>query len=171
MLLQQNSELKLGIEKIKPFMTGMNLYKKLGTSTKSFDISNALINPPEKCGYSLRTFQLVGNYIEMRKDKKVEVKIKIEDLRKIQINPAAKKAIHAYKSNVSSIPNSENLINKQKKDQVNEYVNFQLVCENLCLDLIAHSYISYISFYEGINEFLKYQKMKAINEFLYHCYN
>lgn len=149
----------------------MNLYKKLGSGKRYFDPSKANENPPESCGYSLRFFQLVGNCIEVRINKKVEMKININDLNQILIPPQTRKFIAKYKRDVTTKPNSGNLISTVKSNEINEYVNFQLVLEKTSIDLIAHNYMAYISFADGIEAFLRYKKNKTVNEFLFHCYN
>ena len=149
----------------------MNIYKKLGNNKKVFELARAEEIPPESCGYLPRFFQLSGNQIEIRKDKMIEMKIKVDELNQILITPLTRQAIQKYKKNVSKKPNSINLISKQRSTENLEYVNFQLVLENTMLDLIAHNYMTFISFSEGIDELLKYKKNKSINEFLFHVHN
>ena len=170
-LLPQNSDLRIAVDKVKPFILGLSLFKKIGNSTKNFNPKNAVEFPPENCGFKLRYFQLTGNCIEVRKDKKVEMRIAVSELNKILINPQLKHAITKYKENISTRPNSHLLINKQKSEEANEFVCFQLVLEKSCLDLIANNYMTYISFADGIEELLRYKKNKSINEFLFHCHN
>lgn len=99
------------------------------------------------------------------------MKIDLKDLCKILITPQTRQAINKYKKGISTRPNSSLLISKQKTDEEKEYVNFQLVLEKNCIDLIAHNYMTFISFSDCIEEFIKFKKNKSINEFLFHCYN
>lgn len=170
-LLPLTPELQIAIDRVKPFITGLNIYKKLGNSKRTFDPKNAFEAPPESCGYSIRFFQLAGNSIEIRKEKKVEMKVPLVELNKILITPQTRLAITKYKKSISTRPNTNLLVSKQKSEESNEYVNFQLVLEKTCLDLIAHNYMAYISFADGIEEFVKYKNNKTINEFLFQCYN
>ena len=162
-LLQQNSELKLGIDKVRPFVNGLNVYKKLSKGKKNFDIALAKDISPQSCGYAIRTFHLNGNILEIKKDKKIETKINVGDLNQILITPQVTKIIQKYKKNISTKPNSLSLITSQKSEENNEFVNFQLILEKDSIDLLAHNYMTFISFSEGIEELCKYKKNKILN--------
>ena len=119
----------------------------------------------------MRSFHLNGSILEIKKDKKVESKINVNDLNQILITPQVNKIIQKYKKNISTRPNSLSLITKQKSEENNEFVNFQLVLEKDSFDLLAHNYMTFISFSEGIEELCKYKKNKSLNEFLFFCNN
>lgn len=145
----------------------MPIYKKHGSSlNKIFDVSKAKENPPESCGYAQRTIYLNDNYIEFKKDRKVEYKVKVSDLKSILLAPQTKKMIAKYKKNISTNPNSNQLISKQKQDEINEFVQFKLILENESLDLIAHNFIAFISFNDSVEELVKYKKQKSLEDIL-----
>lgn len=150
----------------------MNIYKKHAPNVKKqFDPIKSKENPPETCGYAFRGVYLNNGYIEFKKDKKVESKVKVLDLKSILLTPQMKKLITQYKKNVSTRPNSSLLIDtKSKLEENKEYVMFKLILENDSIDLIAHNYIAFICFNDGIEELISYKKSKTLEEFLELCY-
>lgn len=146
----------------------MTIMKRFASNlSKTFDPSKAKENPPESCGYAQRVVQLNDFHIEFKKERKVESKVKLLNLNSILITPQMKKLITQYKKNVSSIPNSNMLISKQKNDELNEYVQFKLITTNDSIDLIAHNYMAFISFNDAVEELIKLKKNKTLDDFIY----
>lgn len=166
-LNRQNSEVKLSLEKMEPFVYGMIIFKKFGNSlSKVFDPSKSLEFPPESCGYAVRTVILNNGMLEFRKERKVELKIKASELKSVLISPQIKKLINQYKKNVSTRPNSNTLLSKQKRDESTQFVQFKLIIESESIDLIAHNYMAFISFNDSVEELVKYKDNKSLEEFL-----
>lgn len=163
-----SEEYKLIMEKIHPFISGMVILRRFSSNlTKSFDPMKAKENPPESCGYTKRFVQINGQFIEFKRDRKVESKVKLADLNSILLAPQMKKVIVQYKKNVSTRPNSSLLISRQKQDEVSEYVQFNLITATDSIDLIAHNYMAFISFNDAIEELLKLKKNKLLDDFIY----
>lgn len=170
-LNSQSSEFKLIYEKIQPFLLGMSIYKRFSSNlSKQFDPQSSKQNPPESCGYAQRLVQLNGNQLEFKKERKVEMKISVYDLKSILLTPVMKKMIAFYKSNVSTRPNSTMLISKVRLDEGNEYVQFKLITSNDSVDLIAHNYMAFISFNDAVEKIIELKKNKQIDDFLYLLY-
>ena len=141
----------LTIQKLRPLITGINLYKRFNnnfySNTKDFDPLNCLNNPPENCGYGMRMFKLNP------KNKHLEIKIlnqtnknhfesseSIFNIKNILLGKFANKIIKLKeKKNLEFDYQTQFLLN-------NDFICFSLVFNDYKIDLIAPNYLIYNNF-------------------------
>ena len=139
------------IQKLRPLITGMNLYKRFNnnfySNVKDFDPLNCLNNPPENCGYGMRNFKL------NTKKKTLEIKIlnqinknhfefsdSIFNIKNILLGKFANKIIKLKeKKNFEFDFQSQFLLN-------NDFICFSLVFNDYKIDLIAPNFFIFNNF-------------------------
>ena len=138
------------IQKLRPLITGMNLYKRFNNNfynVKDFDPLNCLNNPPENCGYGMRNFKL------NTKKKTLEIKIlnqinknhfefsdSIFNIKNILLGKFANKIIKLKeKKNFEFDFQSQFLLN-------NDFICFSLVFNDYKIDLIAPNFFIFNNF-------------------------
>jgi len=100
--------------------------------------------------------------IKHSKNKNIEMKISLINIKKILLSTESRKIINKLK-NLSSKPNCLNNVFNH------DYIPFSLIIENNAIDLIAQSYQIYSCFSQAIEEIIKYKK--NINEIVYYIEN
>ena len=141
----------LTIQKLRPLINGINLYKRFNnnfySNSKDFDPLNCLNNPPENCGYGMRMFKLNP------KNKHLEIKIlnqtnknhfesseSIFNIKNILLGKFANKIIKLKeKKNFEFDFQSQFLLN-------NDFICFSLVFNDYKIDLIAPNYFIFNNF-------------------------
>lgn len=138
------------IQKLRPLITGINLYKRFNNNfynVKDFDPLNCLNNPPENCGYGMRNFKL------NTKKKTLEIKIlnqinknhfefsdSIFNIKNILLGKFANKIIKLKeKKNFEFDFQSQFLLN-------NDFICFSLVFNDYKIDLIAPNFFIFNNF-------------------------
>ncbi len=152
--------MSLAVEKIKPLIEGMNLYKRYNnisiSKLKQFDPANVTSNPPESCGFNMRNFKVnpTEEIIEIKnlKTKIVEQKVNINNLKTIVLTNSAKQIIKNKKS-LTKKPNSE-----IEKLVQNDYIAFNIVYTEGSLDMIAPNFALFSTFQVAIEELIKHKK-------------
>ena len=138
------------IQKLRPLITGINLYKRFNNNfynVKDFDPLNCLNNPPENCGYGMRNFKL------NTKKKTLEIKIlnqinknhfefsdSIFNIKNILLGKFANKIIKLKeKKNFEFDFQSQFLLN-------NDFICFSLVFNDYKIDLNAPNFFIFNNF-------------------------
>lgn len=150
----------LAVEKIKPLIEGMNLYKRYNNISiikiKQFDPANVTSNPPESCGYNMRNFKVnsTDETIEIKnlKTKIIEQKIDIISMKSMVLTNSAKQIIKNKKS-LTKKPNSE-----IEKLVQNDCIAFSIIYTEGNLDMIAPNFAVFSSFQAAFEEIIKHKK-------------
>jgi len=124
---------------------------------KTFDPANANENPPEACGYALRIFKIntTEETLEIRyqKNKIVEFKINLAQLKGIIISNSSKNIVKHKKNSVNK-PNQD----ISKLITSIDYIPFVLTYTDGKIDLIAPGYQSFTVLESALEEILKNKK-------------
>ena len=157
------------VQKIRPLINGINLYKRFNnnfySNGKDFDPLNCLNNPPENCGYGMRMFKL------NTKNKNLEIKLlnqtnknhfetsdSIFNIKNILLGKYANKIIKAKEKKIFEFDHqTQFLLN-------NDFICFSLVFTNYKIDLIAPNYFIYNNFASAIKTIINNQE--NVNEIL-----
>ena len=152
--------IQLSIEKIRPLVDGLNLYKRYNnisiTKLKQFDPAVPGQNTPELCGYSMRNFKINPSeeMIEIKnmKTKIIEQKLAVGFLKSVMLSNSAKQIIKNKKS-LTKKPNSE-----IEKLVQSEFIVFTVLFTDGSMDLIAPNFAVFSTFQTSIEELMKQKK-------------
>lgn len=155
------------VDKILKLIKGIEVYKKVGESSKlHFDMLNSIECPPEKCGFVLRDclINVRKEQIEIKKGKLVENKLTFDKLKGMILSNHSRALIKYLKTGVKPslfcVPEADKLIECR-------YVPIQIMLEKSSVDLILPNYGSFVDFVEAYEELLKLKtKAKRIIRYL-----
>lgn len=158
--IKKDPIITLAVEKMKPLIEGINIYKRYNnisiSKLKHFDPANVATIPPESCGYSIRNFKInqTEEVIEIKnlKTKIIEQKVNINTLKSIVLTSSAKQIIKNKKS-LTKKPNSE-----IEKLVQNDYIAFTIIYTEGSMEVIAPNFALFSTFQAAFEEIIKHRK-------------